>query len=1695
MSGKQFEEYLVSLLLSGEAKIQPERYQFRSPDFANSQKLFEAFKPHFNHSIVTEHGVQLFCVRVENTVFIPILHSDDPGSSAGYSENFISYLRDEVSGQSGEFLNSSLLIIHNSMLDTLINSAKDITQAGQIWSVKSLESHLRRRIGIEKKYKDIFDVLLNIRSKLILEEGSTIFGYASIFESILSGQVQFEKLGLFNDPLLESMTDSKAQIQNRIEKNSQLFDELNFEVEHFPNQLNDRLKLFSDKFIDKYFNDQQDWKKQDLQSFLDEQEKNKTQHLILENISAADTVHLTARAQSSTKSGQRKHHLIFEVEPDATSLSFKATFSGVSDVKKDQFKLSPVNAFDKGADLSVRSTQVGAIVAFSAPLTNRVEYFRVSLKRENSAENFDFYCLAIPKNVLFVDAFKNNYTIEVGKNRNRITLKTQDNRIRLSSDVDHKCTLEITEAGQEVDVEKVAFADFEGLANSVDQVGFTINSNGCKVDFNIEGAVGTESISLPFVLDKGRYEKLFDDDFYAEFHSEKGRISFENNEYSVVATGLKLLRFEEEFIQKELVSLKESGNISLAVLDVVSPDVFLAYKELFTYLQAKNTTISLVSWGNQFVSLVENIVVSTINYLSAIDTGRNLTDNEKLVLKIGFVERNGERFLSPFHPLILSYFLSLIKRVSKDPSFKDLPSVSLSRLVPKGLLPFIYDSDYDFSYNLTVKENSFWIKTESYEHSELAYVRKLVEEKVGEFVESYSLLFEGKYANIIINAVNQEQAKTFLLGLVDFIRSNIETAPAIHVNFYDEVFIRNAFDDFSESGDFEQIKAVLELDKARAKDTADQVIDFLRTKLTYSKFTHEQIQDQPQTYAHLTFFRNNKKVEVTSGSINDFASGIACDGLLPGEASESDGTSYYTGFGLRNITGQDFSHLVMAKHIGSLYKPMVRSNTRYSGTEAIALAVDEGFVDSLQKSYESSIWTTIIDPKVTLEFFHKRSDVILIHYSDQYTSSASYDAITVTAKTELFKDVLGRGEEGGLISEFNAFNGDWLLKMITCPPTIRKERKGIIGAYKYISGLLKDSDVTWIPISVAEMIRVSGNLGLKMSESDFSKQLHGGNKGRISDDILFVGLKDQHMFLLPVEVKTGATPDYRKAVDQAKELKRYLKDELLALDNFAGQVYRSLFMRQVLMQVEKYQLYKVFADDYFDEVMATKEEWLRGIYSISELQNYPKGFVVSHLDSPTCFEPTFELDEDILKVNLPISLLKNLVSKPLQSLLDKDEAFDAFRTPEKYRMQTPHSQKTYSENVEDTIPVNKVAEPAMEPVSPIHAVESDHESTRHTHKEALEVEFGEDTLKKVPVIWEPTNTAKVLNTNTGIIGTMGTGKTQFTKSLIAQLQCNQHCNVDGMPIGILIFDYKGDYIKEEFTQPTAAKVLSPYHLPFNPLALFGEKPLLPVHTTNLFKTTLAKAFGLGTVQQSTLSRIVLEAYERAGIHRANKATWSNPAPTIQDVWEVFISEEDTKQDSLYASLQKLIDFEIFEPLSENTKTLYDFVDGITVLNLSGYDPDLQNLIVAIILDIFYTQMHIKGSSKLDGDYRQITKMVLVDEADNFMSQDFESLKKILKEGREFGVGTILSTQQLTHFKTSEDNYANYIQSWIVHQVSTIKSSDITSIFNISNKQEAESLMEQIRTLEKHFSIYVNGDKNMTKMRDLAFWELYPVQRD
>ncbi|ELK8309635.1 TPA: DNA phosphorothioation-dependent restriction protein DptH [Vibrio vulnificus] len=1737
MSVKQFETFLVEQFLAdAEAHIKAGfRYQFKSPDSENSVRLYQAMIAHSQSSISASNGIELPFIQLSNCKIVPVIHSEDPAEYQGFTENYISHLRDEVASQSGYLKGCALVVIHNSLLDTLINSAEDLAQLGQVWSPSKIKAAMKGLIDQQDKGRDVSNCLLDDQFDAILEDGATMFGFESLYKAVEDGDLRFNELGMFEDPLVAEMSGNPKQIKKRLEDNRALYEELSFEVEHFGDQLQDRLKSFGEKFINENFSETDAWKDVEFEAFLQEKKRNAQQQLVLEEEQASEGMTITARNRAETKAGMRDRHLIIELDEGVNDFELKLIFQGASNLEKNQFKIQPAKALGNQEVISTLNGLKTTRASLKGTYNNEPLFFNLALKRENKSEVYNFRCLVVRKGEFYIEPFKNIFLIEPAPAKQRLTLNMEENKLQIRAEEGTACSL--TDAKQVVDVAEHSLVDFEALANEADEIDFAVKSGDNQLKFNVEGAVATDSLSLPLLLNRGRYHKLFKDEYNGEFYSQKGKVGIDNSEFVVPGVRLKLLRWEEVFINDKVVSISDSGTIKLDDVQAIDDAMHSSYVELYDYLEQRRSTPSLASWGDDFTTLVQNVVDASLAYFEAIPTGSMLTKEQKAALQIGLVKSEGEEYYSPFHPLILAYYLNLRKVIREDESFASLPDVTFERLSPKGLLPYVYHPQHEFAYNQQVKENAFWIKSVPQEKSSLTFVRKLVKEKIDEFQTAFNQLFTGSEKSIIINAVNQDSAEELFMGLVDYIRSNQEQAASIHINLYDDKLTFNAFDRFAETANYDELKEWLELNKGKVREVADTIIDILRTRLTYSKFTNEQANKDGQSYAHLSFFRNNDKVDCSDIAIEDMASGIACDGLLTGDASESKSGSYFTGFGLKGTDYQDHPHLMVAKYVGALLKPALKPNTQYHGANAVALAVSEDFKGLLERSYDSSIWTTIIDPKVTLDFFHSNEDVVLIHYSDQYTSSSSYDAITVTAQRGLFEKVIKQGD-GGQINEFNAFNGDWLLKMMTCAPTINKERKGVIGAYKFVTSLVHDSDITWVPLSVAEMIRVSGNIGLKMSDSEFSRNVQGYKKGEISDDVLLVGFKGQDMYLLPVEVKTGSIPDYKKAVKQAKELLRYLSEDLLGNDSLASKLYRGLFMRQVLMQVDKYRLYNVFAPDYFDALLANKEEWLKGDYALAKIANYPDGFVVSHLEGASCLQPDYKMLEGILKVDLPMGLLPRLVETPLQEVLNdldivklchvpteyvldgktQPEAIDAKSPsgsmsddshefdPRDVELAVAELTSVEQTNAEKTIverAIVKKATEAEEVSSETEAVEGAAqvevtEQSASVNSEAfkaqpsaanLSVLFGHDALTHGPINWEPTNTAKFMNTNTGIIGTMGTGKTQFTKSVITQLHRNQAGNVNGAPIGMLIFDYKSDYVDEQFLDATKAKKYKLFKLPYNPLSLYGDTPMLPIHTAAGFSETMSRAYGLGKKQQLRLENLILESYASAGIHAEDPSTWSRPAPTIDDVWALFLDQEKVEEDSLYAALSKLARFKIFESEPEKMTSLYELVDGITVVELAGYPSEIQNLVVALTLDLFYSQMQKKGKPEVHGDFRQITKMILVDEADNFMSQDFPSLRKILKEGREYGVGVVLSTQDITHFQTGENDYSSYILTWVIHRVAKIRPQELKAMFGVNDKNEQERLMETINKLEKHYSLYIDGAKKIQKMRDKAFWEL------
>lgn len=93
-----------------------------------------------------------------------------------------------------------------------------------------------------------------------------------------------------------------------------------------------------------------------------------------------------------------------------------------------------------------------------------------------------------------------------------------------------------------------------------------------------------------------------------------------------------------------------------------------------------------------------------------------------------------------------------------------------------------------------------------------------------------------------------------------------------------------------------------------------------------------------------------------------------------------------------------------------------------------------------------------------------------------------------------------------------------------------------------------------------------------------------------------------------------------------------------------------------------------------------------------------------------------------------------------------------------------------------------------------------------------------------------------------------------------------------------------------------------------------------------------------------------------------------------------------------ADLNELNKFKIFEADSSKTKPFFELAKGVAVINLAGYSESILNLVIAITIDTFYEQMQAQGHSVIKGNYHQLTRMILFDEADNFLSKNFNSIR-------------------------------------------------------------------------------------------------------
>lgn len=1033
---------------------------------------------------------------------------------------------------------------------------------------------------------------------------------------------------------------------------------------------------------------------------------------------------------------------------------------------------------------------------------------------------------------------------------------------------------------------------------------------------------------------------------------------------------------------------------------------------------------------------------------------------------------------------------------------------------------------------------------------------EIVSSKITEFVKHFSFLYIDPESPIRINLMNVGDGLEILQGIFRYIFLTIERLAkeeknllAIHpilISIYGSGNYTTKFEQFSKFDEIAEIKRNFQIDLTELDDIIhpDDLLRLYHQKVQF--FIKEDVgASGAYDYAHISFYQfNEDDLERSDNNTREIGTGVSLHGLMSDLPSVLNHGNYRTGFGIRTMPEEPNMLTDLSKRLNAMAH-VAGTASIFKEDLAFATVINSGVSRKLMKVYESSQWITFINPMVDLSFFKSQQDIVIIHYTDQYGNSSGYDSITITTKWEqyefILKEYLSGKVEGAagaikpIINMFNALNGYWLLRLGSQNylEAIQKEKISILSAVKEMLAILDHPEFTWVALSMEEILRVTGSAGLTQSHGLFTKK-NLEKTGQYSDDLLMVGLemKDGKLQLhfYPVEVKIGNNnaATLAKGAVQGEQTARLLSDTLNQ-SGLTGAIYRNYFAKLILNAAQKLALYEVWPGytQKWEQVEEYRGKLLNDDFVIGSLEGYLGDFAVLSFrnnefsdrsikyavaDSPYLLINLYESDGlndliqtvDALKARYQAATAVGITAINLFGHIYglSGEELEATREYVRLAAAAPLIEDVNDEGDDlssgeepDAItavpnipaPLTMAAEPEAEYIAAVPEA-----SAASVPKEPLKILFGTRANDGRPVEWFPTSTDKVMHTNTGIIGTMGTGKTQFTKSLITQLLQNTGNNVDGKPIGVLIFDYKGDYIKDDFVNATGAKVFELHHLPYNPLALFlGKNPkkLLPLHTASTLQDTILKAFNLGNKQRATLKDSIMGAYAEKGINRSVESTWTKECPTMADVCQIYLNDDKSPIDTLHAVLSDLYDFEIFEPDGAKATGLYELLDGVVVINLNGYSPQIQNLVVAITLDLFYAQMQIQGHSKIDGNFRQINKMILVDEADNFLSKNFESLRKILKEGREFGVGTILSTQFLNHFATDENEYSNYILTWIIHRVNEIKDKEVASLFDLPNKNDRDELITVIKQLEKHYSIVNLANAKPVKIKDKAFWEL------
>jgi DNA phosphorothioation-dependent restriction protein DptH len=1128
-----------------------------------------------------------FCLLIGDTKVII-------ASSAFASEDYFTMLRNKVADQNDVFEGTAILILFSGKLDSLLGGSGSLIKEGMPLHYSRFKNQIEQDIehnSTLKKYeKLILKSVLDRKTKSVVEDNNSIFDYEQVINSLQKGAVDvndYRFLGLFPQAELSS---KHGDLSKDLESNFNLYEKFeNIFLNGNPaSDLEQTLPSFAlTKLI------KEDWHQFDYSEIVKWMDKEKEKAPPVFKTIEGENLLQTLWYRTDGESVSKKRNVNLIVFNPSLELPFKLNVKFDQSIKKEGLKIK-----QGSKNISITNSGFSIVIEFKEfdadNLFSLIEY-----RDSETDKKYIIKVLHLPFKPNIISQFEGNFQLNVNKSsylqikESPILAFNPDGEIQTTDIISLDTTFKISEEQKLIINYDYALAQEDLIHFKVDLFNVVIPI-AIKTDF--------EALKPISGLEVWKEKRVNELDFKYIKEGSVIKLLFKNNEKTVSGEYRSNLIQEEQLINSEGYSWFLGSENTILINGIeLDNDIKIAFDKLRAFYRDKQTQPSLVYLNDELKQIALDYVSCFINQLEQFEENKPLTHTQKNLLWLGVVkERDGEEKIkfSPLHPLNIAYQLQLNDNLKNEEVYNAI----LKRLSPYNLIPYIEGKPNEIYIPIESSHSPEWLYYTVYLNSKQAvpksFVSDLVTDKIKDFTTNFEFLFDhSKRSPIKINVINLGDCKEVVEGIFEYYRkylnSNLSKRLSdlipIEVSIYGSDKIVTKFEELTFYEKVDDIEKHLGIElKTKNFEKEDLLNVFLERVKFYSK--KQPKKSENYEYAHITFYQFDvTKTEKSYDEMSLVKTGISFNGLMADVASTPRVQNYRTGFGILDLP----EHPNELTKLSCLYNALARvasNGDPYERNKALCTTINYDIKEQLEKLYHDSQWVTYIDPKVDLDFFKENKELVIIHYSDQYNNSNGYDAITVSRKTSQYefvvKEFLEKHEVQfdtasdtiNIINFFNAINGEWLLKLIRQHSQFPREKLSLLSGIKSSLTFLHHPNIIWIPISLEEILRVSGNAGLNMGEGLFSTK-NLGAIGSFSDDLLFIGLEQLDgqllMHLYPVELKIGGLGIVKKGIDQGKRT-AHLLYEHLNKEGFLSEFYKNFFAKIALTNAEKMKLFHIW---------------------------------------------------------------------------------------------------------------------------------------------------------------------------------------------------------------------------------------------------------------------------------------------------------------------------------------------------------------------------------------------------------------------------------------------------------------------------------------------------------------------------------------